>query len=163
MTKKAVSPTKPASTLSLRNPREIPNIFFSPEVLQQNMKLCHAAALALVGWYLMLPPVTHPWMSDARHWINPQFPIMDKCTPTAPLSQWTQYRAYERVSDCEAEQLKAQDDLKEINKAIDDAGAPQFKKGKLWEHEKLREQEEIRCADPALTRCIASDDPRLAK
>jgi hypothetical protein len=44
------------------------------------VNLHHITALALVGWYLMLPP-------DGK--------------PTAPLSQWTLVRSYDNVGACE--------------------------------------------------------------
>ena len=51
------------------------------------MKFRHAAALALVGWYLMLPPLT----PNAR-WID----------TTAPLSAWYKVKPpYASMHDCE--------------------------------------------------------------
>lgn len=44
------------------------------------MKLRHAAAIALVGWYLMLPAGDE----------------------TAPLSNWQIANTFERAADCEA-------------------------------------------------------------
>jgi hypothetical protein len=50
------------------------------------MKLRHAAALALVGWYLMLPPVT------SGHRVNAE----------APLSQWERSSGtYDVVGECQ--------------------------------------------------------------
>ena len=47
------------------------------------MKPRHAAALALVGWYLMIPPfVGH----------RPQ--------PEAPLSRWTIYQGFDDAGGC---------------------------------------------------------------
>jgi hypothetical protein len=46
----------------------------------------YASALALVGWYLMMPPVYVPeWRVD----------------PHAPLPQWTIEASFETVQDCE--------------------------------------------------------------
>ena len=44
------------------------------------MNLRHAAALALVGWYLMVPPLSNP---------------------SAPLSKWNLYRSYDTARECE--------------------------------------------------------------
>jgi hypothetical protein len=51
------------------------------------MKPRHAAALALVGWYLMLPPVVggkHHWHLDL----------------SAPLSQWHSVARYDTATQC---------------------------------------------------------------
>lgn len=56
------------------------------------MKPRRTAALALVGWYLIFPPLT-----PNGRWIN----------PTAPLSQW--YKAtpqYASKDDCESARTK---------------------------------------------------------
>lgn len=51
------------------------------------MKLSHAAALALVGWYLMLPPVS----SDGR------------IQKDAPLSDWYIFSSFDTKEACEKE------------------------------------------------------------
>jgi hypothetical protein len=48
------------------------------------MKLRHAAALALVGWYLMMPP------SDGHS--------IDR---NAPLDKWEVYSGYDTAKECE--------------------------------------------------------------
>jgi hypothetical protein len=48
------------------------------------MKTCHAAALALIGWYLMLPP------TDGR-----------VVYPAAPLADWINVGSYDSAKDCE--------------------------------------------------------------
>jgi len=50
------------------------------------VNLLHAAALALVGWYLMIPP--------------PNFSGHSHVDLDAPLSKWTVYDAYDRSDDC---------------------------------------------------------------
>ena len=56
------------------------------------MKLHHAAALALVGWYLMmpLPPIAHNTRS-----INPDSLF------AAPLSRWSIIRTFPTQKECE--------------------------------------------------------------
>jgi hypothetical protein len=49
------------------------------------MKVCHAAALVLVGWYLILPPVG----SDGR------------IKKDAPLSLWYVFSNFETKKQCE--------------------------------------------------------------
>ena len=48
------------------------------------MKLRHTAALALVGWYLMLPPAGQASL----------------CDPDAPISRWKIVRSFDRADDC---------------------------------------------------------------
>jgi hypothetical protein len=59
------------------------------------MKLRHAAALALVGWYLMFAPTG----SD-------DFPNIK-----APLSTWQQRHSYDKASECEDDKVKSIDSL----------------------------------------------------
>ncbi len=47
------------------------------------MKSCHAAALALVGWYLMIPPTSLSAVSESE-----------------PLSKWTVYQDYDSFQTC---------------------------------------------------------------
>jgi mono/diheme cytochrome c family protein len=53
------------------------------------MNLRHAAALALVGWYLMVP------LNNAG-----------QVDPHAPLSSWHQWSAYDTAAQCEAAKAK---------------------------------------------------------
>jgi hypothetical protein len=55
----------------------------------------HAVALALVGWYLMLPPRLH--MRTAR----PTF------SADAPLREWKVVQPFDKATDCDLE-LKRQ-------------------------------------------------------
>jgi len=52
------------------------------------MKPCYAAALALVGWYLMGPPLTSP---DS-----------DKYETQAPLSRWETIASFDTAAQCTA-------------------------------------------------------------
>jgi hypothetical protein len=54
------------------------------------MKPRHAAALALVGWYLMMPPNTQGWFSKTKN--NDE---------AAPLDQWTIVRSFDTALMCE--------------------------------------------------------------
>jgi hypothetical protein len=58
------------------------------------MKLRHAAALALVGWYLMLPPISRDGVVHAE----------------ARLTNWLNIGAYDSANDCEAARLRVLDD-----------------------------------------------------
>jgi len=51
------------------------------------MNLRHAAALALVGWYLLLPP----WVA------------YDTFDASAPLSKWQHSYSYDSATECESD------------------------------------------------------------
>jgi len=51
------------------------------------MKPRHAAALALVDWYLMIPPLN-------EHSYRPQ--------PDLPLSEWWQHQSFDSAQECES-------------------------------------------------------------
>ncbi|HEY6419222.1 MAG TPA: hypothetical protein VIX59_09480 [Candidatus Binataceae bacterium] len=53
------------------------------------MKLRHLAALALVGWYLMMPP---------PRTVGDHF----ETNFSAPLSKWTKIRSFDLQSQCES-------------------------------------------------------------
>jgi hypothetical protein len=61
------------------------------------IRLGHIAALALVGWYLMVPPQTRTW------WIGRQY-----YDESASLSRWTIERSFDKAEVCQAARLAAQ-------------------------------------------------------
>jgi hypothetical protein len=65
--------------------------------MKLDRKLCHAAALALVGWYLFVPPTTRTW------WIG-----AERYDDAAPLSSWTIERSFDKAEGCEAARLTTQ-------------------------------------------------------
>jgi hypothetical protein len=76
----------------------------------------HAAAIALLGWYLMIPP------RDEKGVLQPR----------RPLRKWNRAASYNPAQECEVGKFKA----------LDAKG-----NGSLF----------------LASKCIASDDPRLAK
>jgi hypothetical protein len=63
------------------------------------MKLRHATlALALLGWYLMVPPQTRTW------WVGPQ-----RYDDVAPLSSWTIEGSFDNAQLCQATRQQAGD------------------------------------------------------
>jgi hypothetical protein len=64
---------------------------------QDLMKVRHAAALALVGWYFMMLP------RDPR---NPTY-----ADTSAPMSLWAQLAALDTAAECEDHKLKFYDRL----------------------------------------------------
>jgi hypothetical protein len=71
------------------------------------MKLCHAATLALIGWYLMCPPVQNSCWIGEETWNglvsnsgpsacqNEEHPNYD-----APLNQWEDFEQFDSVTEC---------------------------------------------------------------
>jgi hypothetical protein len=102
------------------------------------MKFHHAAALAIVVWYLMIPPIGADNKVDAH----------------APLSQWRRGVGFETQKDCD-ESLKdaiqnpmTQDEYQ--------ASAKQTRKAKM---KPLSMSEMTKRTAESL--CVAGDDPRL--
>ena len=61
------------------------------------MKTRHVAALALMGWYLIVPPTTRIW------WVGPE-----RSDNTAQLSRWTIQQSFDKAGKCEAARLAQQ-------------------------------------------------------
>ena len=95
------------------------------------MNIRHAAALALVGWYLMTPP--------------PLFHSTPDVDLDAPLRKWTVYEALDSAQECEADRNASYHlaNQKALGDPTDDP--------------KLR----IMRDQLAASQCIATDDPRL--
>jgi hypothetical protein len=117
------------------------------------MKLRHAAALALVGWYLMIPPFAKK--DGAGNW---------HADPSAPLSNWHFYHESSDRTDDQAHGLefKTYDECERKRKEIYDG----------WfgtnGHRGLRDILEInslaiegRTEVVTEQKCIASDNPSL--
>jgi hypothetical protein len=97
----------------------------------------HAAALALVGWYLLLPPTTDRGK-----------PLLD-----APLSKWEMDRSNDTSKECEA--VKAAHTLCALTNGS--LLAPDYDGC-----QNLSDEEWSKPQQPYLNaKCIASDDPRL--
>lgn len=67
------------------------------------MHIRHTAALALVGWYLMMPP---PDRGDRK------FP-----DESASMTEWTQLVAFDTAKECEAYKLEYHERLERKDKA----------------------------------------------
>ena len=101
------------------------------------MNLRHAAAFALVGWYLMVPS-----MMDCVG--------VAQCRPR-PVSKWTIERSFDTAADCQesADRLQ-QEAIGELTQAA-----------KRWKDGHLLTVPEAASAASGNAQCIASDDPRL--
>ena len=102
-----------------------------------NLLFRHAAALALVGWYLMVPPTR--WSLSEPPSVARNSTTMD---PSDPLSKWVVIASFDSASKCEDEKItfwrKSEADLDSVDPDR-----------RVWA-EAARE-----------ARCLATDDPRL--
>ena len=107
------------------------------------MKSRHAAALALVGWYLLSPP----FINDKTH--RSLFAVK------APLSQWYMLEVFDTAKECEkaleSTRKRASEDEKNPN---EDATWNQFPDAKSFFQATLEAFSN--------SVCVASDDPHLA-
>ncbi len=106
------------------------------------MKSRHAVALALVGWYLMIPPYPTP-----SYW--QQIRGLEGCPDrNTPLSQWTIQGVFDTAEQCKNEltTYKRWTALRTRDKKNSDNRCDGF-------------TPELLASSDA--QCIASDDPRL--
>jgi len=110
---------------------------------KNRMNFRHAAALALVGWYLMMPP-------RADEVSGPSDPSEDLVALHAPLSQWFLSLSFDTAQECQRvrekrynEGSRAMHDLLKSGGHPDDGPRAQFIAQQMW------------------YQCIATDDPRL--
>jgi len=108
------------------------------------MNLRHAVALALVGWYLMTPPLgptkcSHP--NPANEWAGSEaVECQAKIESQAPLRQWKRVpdsQEFEHKTDCE--RAISNDCHRKIEPDGTSSGS----------------------GDLCIAECIAADDPRL--
>ena len=100
------------------------------------MNLSRAAALALLGWYLMVPPI------DDINGVQYE----------APLSKWSISHVFDSAAECESVENKWYARAEHIFAALDT-------KGKLSSADKNLPIKSVYEMDGC--RCIASDDSRL--
>ena len=116
------------------------------------MKAGHAAALALVGWYLMIPPLVRN-----EKWCVPLH-VDDK----KPLSAWQRYRSFDSDQACEAgkrqEIKRLQDASAQALKAAPDGGRECGDRTPA-KHTVISDVAHYAAAAESL--CISTDDPRL--
>jgi hypothetical protein len=98
------------------------------------MTVRHAAALAIVGWYLMVPP-TIPGTGEVNQGV--------------PLSQWTIRRRFPHNEGCEATKARLHEQALAAQTQRD---AQDPRRGER--------NPELRCI-LCQAQCVADDDPRL--
>ena len=117
------------------------------------MNLRHAAALALVGWYLMMPPVIHEEDWQQQH-VHPT---------TVPLSEWFTWNSFDTADAC----TKARSALiaRASRGVLNDydrwlAGRPSSE-GLLDEWANTYSISSANMDAYGQSLCVATDDPRL--
>ena len=105
----------------------------------------HAAALISVGWYLMVPPVAK-WT-----------PFLLKTNK--PFAQWETRQSFDTAQRCKEAQHKIKAFLKsEAAKRLKEAGSQ-----KAYLEDPIAQMLFAEQAKIATSKCVATDDPRLAK
>jgi hypothetical protein len=117
------------------------------------MKPRHAAALALVGWYLMIPPFLKKDQYGHLH-----------ADPTAQLSKWHFYNERRDLfyDQAHAREFRTHDECERKRKEFYDGwfgtnGNRGLKDELMWDSDAIGARTEV----IKYERCIASDDPRL--
>jgi|SRR5713101_6058180 len=115
------------------------------------MNLRHAAALALVGWYLLRPPGPNNGAPDFK----------------APLSRWTYSGSFDSAKGCERERDSRIDlgehtihDMKDTVDKLDQRQAVVSKERLQAFREDFGEARTFWIQYTA-SQCVATDDPRL--
>jgi hypothetical protein len=104
------------------------------------MNVRHAAALALIGWYLMVPPLAH----DPK---EPQA-LVDGL---APISECDVQEVFDTARECKEARDAGKEEFKEALKRSDFGNKPMAK----------NRIDEITLVQKSSAECIATDDPRL--
>jgi hypothetical protein len=113
----------------------------------------HAAALALVGWYLMVPP-----FSKIDQWGHPH------ADPGAPLAKWHFYNESRDFTHGQAHALefRTYDECERQRKGLYDGwfgteGHQGLKNIIQWDSSAIDARTEVVVNE----KCVATDDPRL--
>jgi len=115
------------------------------------MKPRHAAALALVGWYLIMPPPGPPRSTGAN-----TAPPNDN----APFNQWTIRNSFDSAQACDAAKQKDLDTAAtDLNKQDQLAEQRQGLWPDNFSDQEFLVADQFEYATEAL--CISTDDPRL--
>ena len=108
---------------------------------QAASNLRHAAALTLLGWYLMIPPL------NQNHRLPPD--------TSAPLSSWTQWSAYGSAAQCRDAKVKLAEALSK--------GSMAAAKSQMKNIPEYPGSFDLYAAKILRGLCVESNDPRLAK
>jgi len=109
------------------------------------MNLRHAAALALVGWYLMIPPASDWKRFQAAEVVTGYFAHLGPFYP-APFEKWKTLGEFYSQANCEG----ARQSIVRRDGTI--KGQPMLSNGSMPSAEQYQASHAA---------CIATDDPRL--
>jgi hypothetical protein len=98
------------------------------------MKPRHAAALAMVGWYLLYPP----WNAEKG-----------REDPGLPLNRWYQVATFDSSADCEARKMKVLEVLEDLEKQTHDLDGQEIAASMRMRFHQAR--------------CVSADDPQLKR
>ena len=156
----------------------------------KRLTLCHAAALALVGWYLMTPPLARDLDKTCKSdgplalsditialltWTSPDVINSRRCDRLrlevqndAPLSEWKQGDSFETLEACQAEHESDQKLPNDLDAALIQLVALSELQDEGYSHPSKEDQQSRGKAiesslqlQDADEKCIATDDPRL--
>jgi len=136
--------------LAVRSSAPARRVRIVEKILLPTKILRHTAALALAGWYLILPN-----------------PLLDGSPDTnAPLSAWSQSGIFDRAADCEQANLKliqrARQQLSRFEKQIDSSPKNSGPTTEAAAALSTKYNDIKAGAMRALfSQCVSSDDPRL--
>ena len=118
------------------------------------MKPRHAAALALVGWYLMLPPPALNHLGDQR--------FLPDAEAGAPLWRWTIVGSYDTAAACMTELDRR---TAAGNRFLNAVRYHEYTSGELLKSPRLSTQltDTYAAFRNKNSACIATDDPRLKR
>jgi hypothetical protein len=108
------------------------------------MRVRHAAAVVLAGWYLMVPQQKWQVLGPSK-WPEPV---------SAPLHRWRTLLAFDAATECEEE-------LTELRRQSDERHASVEEKCPRYALMCISDDDKILDFDAAHARCIATDDARL--
>jgi len=120
-------------------------------VVAEAMVLCAAYANAAGGWYLMEPPIDHDH---------------GKALYEAPIAYWTQEGSFDSATQCEkglSENFQWFARAKPLSEKQQERSEADFDAMMKWAPGTMRKSRGMGQAAALAARCIASDDPRLAK
>jgi len=104
------------------------------------MKFRHAAALALVAWFLLYPP----WSAQNR-----------SLDPSLPLDRWYQVAEFTSLADCEANKSRVLEDMEKKARAANRNDVFRQVGGNVSPDDRARMRH--------FAQCVSANDSRLSK
>ena|SRR5579863_3161482 len=128
------------------------------------MKVRHAAALALTGWYLMVPPVwdiVHPGACKNDLHSLSCFKALTRFDANVPFRVWQQQGEFDRVADCHAEGKRQLDEAKSFARIVAEKFGDNFNNIGMTRQQVVDISYQAMLDRDSNLQCVATDDPRL--